>query len=502
MQPVLAARSAVFRVLVALLSALVVLSAAGPASATSVGPDAEGYRALDDDEVGGPTYSWVELEDAGTPHGLADDASFTMTMPFSTTLYDATSDSVRIGSNGYVQVAPTTGEASFFNGTLPTSVSSPTLFPYWDDLYGSTVYTHTIGDAPDRQFVIEWKSVSNRNGGRASFEVIITEGSSDILFQYADVIVDSSSTGAGTGSTIGITKDDTTGVQYSVDSPVVHDGLAIGFTTSTAITASPPATPALGSFPDADGYQVYTSDQVGGPAFAFTDISTTGSVYGVGDDDEVALTLPFDVTFYGTTSRDIAAGANGSIRFDATTGARNFFNSALPDVDMPLSLMPYWDDNGAGVIRTQLLGDYGARQYVIQWNNYDRGTGDPIVMQVVFNEGSDDILFLYDDAGSGGATATVGINKDDVVRNRYSFNEAALTDGLALLFTDENPFTAAAPAVDPSTLTDRFGYRSHLSTDADGPVFSWIDATTSPDSTTSLGDDAMTAVTAPFEVTP
>ena len=68
-----------------------------------------------------------------------------------------------------------------------------------------------------------------------------------------------------------------------------------------------------------------------------------GGALGMGDDDEVSVSLPWAFPFYGVDYSSITVGSNGGIAFVNT--AIGFSNSCLPDVatDTP-DIMPFWDD--------------------------------------------------------------------------------------------------------------------------------------------------------------
>ena len=69
-----------------------------------------------------------------------------------------------------------------------------TLFPYYDDLRTDEtgvcadcgIFTQTLGTAPNRQFVIRWKTTyfNHPGKGTAEFEVLLTEGSNTLSAIY------------------------------------------------------------------------------------------------------------------------------------------------------------------------------------------------------------------------------------------------------------------------------------------------------------------------------
>ena len=67
-----------------------------------------------------------------------------------------------------------------------------TLFPYYDDLRTDEtdtcadcgIFTQTLGTAPNRQFVIRWKTTYFNLAGTAEFEVLLTEGSDTLSAIY------------------------------------------------------------------------------------------------------------------------------------------------------------------------------------------------------------------------------------------------------------------------------------------------------------------------------
>ena len=138
--------------------------------------------------------------------GGADDGVVSLALPFPVSIYGVNHSSVWVSSNGNLQFG-SQASAGYANGCLPTSsLASPTLAPYWDDLVlrpnpGSPdgVFTVTTGSAPNRKFAISWRGVDYATQSSAvRFEVVFSEGKPFFDFVYAD--------GDGFSSTIGVQK--------------------------------------------------------------------------------------------------------------------------------------------------------------------------------------------------------------------------------------------------------------------------------------------------------
>src|SRR6185369_3568316 len=153
-----------------------------------------------------------------------DDGVAATTLPFSFSLFGdvyLAGSPVTLTTNGYLSLENLT-LAEYLNGSLPgltvthpqdssTGVIPPSLIaPFWDDLIfktGSQVTTRTIGNAPNRQFVIEWSNMSildetgSDQNANLTFEVILFEGSNDIQFLYKSL---SGPRSDGSSATIGL----------------------------------------------------------------------------------------------------------------------------------------------------------------------------------------------------------------------------------------------------------------------------------------------------------
>src|SRR5262249_7363348 len=94
-----------------------------------------------------------------------------------------------------------------------------------------------------------------------------------------------------------------------------------------------------------------------------------------------------------------------------------------------------------------VMGAAPNRELVVQWLNvrhYDcRGDGAAtVIFQVVFFEGSSDILINYADVHFGGAcsfadggwSATVGVQRTSELATQFSYDTPRLRDNMALLF--------------------------------------------------------------------
>lgn len=117
-------------------------------------------------------------------------------------------DQLTIDANGVMSVTETT-PIGFTNLMLPISKHLSVIAPYWDDLSpgetGGEVYVDTLGTAPNREYVVEWRDVqhfSSSNG--ITFQVVFFENSPDILFNYLDVEFGDPRSDKGGSATIGV----------------------------------------------------------------------------------------------------------------------------------------------------------------------------------------------------------------------------------------------------------------------------------------------------------
>jgi hypothetical protein len=99
------------------------------------------------------------------------------------------------------------------------------------------VFYDTIGTPGSQQFIAEWyvRRIADFNTD-IIFEVILSEGTNDILFQYADL---NSNAPYGTSATVGSrdANGQNTGnvLQWSYNQAVLSDGQSILFTTTNPI---------------------------------------------------------------------------------------------------------------------------------------------------------------------------------------------------------------------------------------------------------------------------
>jgi hypothetical protein len=242
--------------------------------------------------------------------------------------------------------------------------------------------------------------------------------------------------------------------------------------------------------PDEFGYRWIDSNEPGGPTFNWVDISGTGTAVSLGDDQGVAVDLPFTFSFYGDDKTSVTIGSNGYLTFDGNGG--DFSNDPIPTAATPNDFIaPFWDDldpgDGNGAIYYQDMGD---GRFVVQYDGVPDfpgpGVGTENTFQVILNQ-SGSILFQYQEMLGDILGATVGIeNATGTDGLQIAFNEAYLEDGLAVLInaaptfvTDVDPATGVIPAggsVDVAVTFDATGlvggtYDGTLvvETDLDGP---------------------------------
>lgn len=228
--------------------------ATGPAARAAGGPDDFGYSFIDSTEAGGPVYGYEDISGTGTAAitGYSDDSvAGPFPIGFTFNFYGTDYTQFWVQTNGSIGFASFTYDYS--NQCLPTTDLNGTfLAPLWDDLVcGSggttpgTIYYQTMGTAPNRYLVIQFHGVRYIAGSDADpieFEVILYEGSNDIVYQYADLTNSTSSHNGGVSATIGIQGD-------SGASPVHHleyacnPGTALSVPLAVLFTPGAPPTP-------------------------------------------------------------------------------------------------------------------------------------------------------------------------------------------------------------------------------------------------------------------
>ncbi|HEX5542145.1 MAG TPA: S8 family serine peptidase [Micromonospora sp.] len=160
-----------------------------------------------------------------------------------------------------------------------------------------------------------------------------------------------------------------------------------------------------------------------------------------GDDVTAAVTLPFGFPFYGKSYRTGWISTNGIMGFGSTSTA--WSNTAIPSAGLPnLALYPFWDDlyvDASSGVYTTTAGTRPHRSFVVEWRNITTFSDRNVRLTftaAISEDGS--ITYRYRDVdGNGveaGTSATIGLeNGDGTDAFQYSYNEAAVSDGTAII---------------------------------------------------------------------
>ncbi len=210
-------------------------------------PDAFGYVYADSNEPGCNT-TFHDISGTGTSLGLSSNGETNITTPFPIILYGVTTTTMRIGNNGGLILGTDTGDVYGVNYSLPTTdhgfANGPGVMPFWENLGSSSghVYIDTIGNAPNRQFIVQWhhRPYIVNTGSTVTFQVIFYENSLNIDFVYYDVFFNSAQHNYGKSATIGINQNGGNALQYSYNTPSILTGAnpvsAICFSTSDTLS--------------------------------------------------------------------------------------------------------------------------------------------------------------------------------------------------------------------------------------------------------------------------
>jgi carboxypeptidase D len=202
-----------------------------------------GWRFMDSDHSGGPTYNWVDIGIQGTAVTFSSDDQNLgpFAIGFNFPYYGSIFSTFRISANGWISF--TSSSTAYVNTYLPDNGAPENLIaPWWDDLS-----PHRVGTIVRRytnnadSLIVSFQNVQSYSGsGLYNFELILL-ASGKILFQYANM-----GSNRLNSSTIGIqnsVKDKGSTVVYNA--LYIHNNMAISFCPNSMIALLP----ASGSVP-------------------------------------------------------------------------------------------------------------------------------------------------------------------------------------------------------------------------------------------------------------
>ena len=297
----------------------------------------------------------------GVDGGLSDDGEADLTIPFPFTYFGVTSTDLCVGNNGAAIFGTTGCSVSWNNGSGLTSAVAGMIAPYWDDLGYSdnvgTMYTETLGTAPNRRFIVQWHQEIYYNGDDAdniTFQLALFEGTNEIQFRYFDVIFGGADVGNDGGATaeVGLVSPDGSiiSVYSSQGSTLLNDGDDVIYTfvpgpmaTASSLAAVDVLVPQVSA--NANGTLVASVEE-GASGTGTVDISNTGEGNLNWTMDEAAgngvIRTPRPISFY-TPEMDYSAS-----QFEAPyKDSPNKFVEATKGIKAGLQQMAYALDIGA-----------------------------------------------------------------------------------------------------------------------------------------------------------
>ncbi|MFN0157905.1 MAG: S8 family serine peptidase [Bacteroidota bacterium] len=215
--------------------------------------------------------------------------------------------------------------------------------------------------------------------------------------------------------------------------------------------STPPATEGQGG-PDAFGYRWIDSDESGGPAFNWIDISSTGTMldenspwvatgtFAGNDEGYYPVVLPFAFSYYGSAYDTIFIGTNGTVMFQMPTG-NMYTNSPFPTAGGTSDncLGGFWEDmEVAGTARVYYGSNAG--RFVVQFQDMPlyNGTVPNYTFQLILSPAGEWTYQYLTMSANGGTlvSSTVGMeNATGTIGLTVIHNAAYMHNNLAIKFS-------------------------------------------------------------------
>ena len=215
-------------------------------------------------------------------------------------------------------------------------------------------------------------------------------------------------------------------------------------------------------------YALSTSNQPGGPAYVWNDISATGTVLSSlnGQDDTTSTELVpigFSFPFYGSSFTALRVATNGWLSFDSSVAGGtpgHWTNTILPNNQAsvttswlpPSSIAFLWDDlkfDNTSPASRAYYRQVDADTLVLQFSNVRHFSDATIRLNLqVHLKRNGDILIYYRDGSLNDHSYTIGIqNASRTQALQASYNSEYVSTNFALRFRPPATWLTVSPAV-------------------------------------------------------
>ena len=222
---------------------VMVLGSSPAAEGATIGPDAFGYTATN--EI---PFSFTTIAGTGTNIiDNSDDGIASRSIGFTFNFYGTPYTTAFVSGNGLLTFDSANG--SFANSDLTATPLQASIAAFWDDLFTDddatdAVYHQVIGDAGSRQSIFQWNNVGHFAfvGGRVTFQLILFEGTDEIMLRFLDADFSRPGFDFGASATVGIKNAGLQGGErllWSFNQGVITDNSSILFSPATTAAAVP-----------------------------------------------------------------------------------------------------------------------------------------------------------------------------------------------------------------------------------------------------------------------
>ncbi len=480
------------------------------------GPDSFGYRWMDSDEPGGPSFSWIDIGLSGTPiAGLDADDQNAGPIPigFNFSFYGTTFDSVRVSTNGWISFTSTA--TAYSNQPLPNTGGPENLIAaFWDDLHFRGAMRARYANVGGN-FVVQFTEVDTYATGSSLTFQIELRPSGEIRLRYLNMA------GTLTSATVGIqnaTKTD--GLTVAFNSAYVHDDLEVRIAAVPQwLTAAPTSGRLFGADPPADvtltidaagldggTYEGVVNVQTNDPLQPVVPHLVTLEVTGAPAIAVAPATLDFGQVYLGFSSTlSLSINNTGTDALDVTSIA-----SGDPQVTLSATSLVIPAHGGATVDVTYTPSAAGSLATTLSIDSDASNT--PHVTVGVSGSAAPAPAILVDPTSFSetlftGGTVTRNLRVQNTGGSNLNVN-LAIDLGVAAQQPieeqterpkgDESDAGSGDNVIDRTGGPDAFGYRFADSDSPGGPTFSWVDISSIGTAITALSGDDQNAAPIPL----